>query len=396
MPQPPTTYMLLVLPTEGDDDDLWDGLLNTALGGPLDGHDHTTNKGKQIPSAGINIDAALDFHNQQATNVGGVAFVNLGAALTSGSDVVFVDGHNLKFRNGAGVNVRITNGNALDVTTVGAIAGDYTTVGAELAYVDASDAYTHKQQVGGGVRQYGKIASADLQLFEYKAHPAAGVPTNYVGLRSPAALPGTYTLTFPSALPGSTLIQQVSAAGVMSWSNTIANAVTLSALLTANAGITLAVDTDVNMSGVGRLKRANWGLNAAIASGVASGGTVTYDATLTNLYVASTGAGTWTFEVPLRDHVKITEINAEIYGNGVCNIVMDAARVDGAGVTGVASNNATPGAAYVLLTIVNATLQAAWTALGQTFLVGAKLVIKLTFSAANGRVRRVYLTGEEV
>mgnify|MGYP001610313480 CR=1 FL=1 len=395
---PPTTYMLMTLPTEGASDDVWDHLINEAFELRVDGHRHITGEGRPVPVAGLNIDDDLSFGGLHSiTDAVGVGLINNVNPLAAGEYILFATAGNLYFRNGSGFNVRITSSNALDMTTVGGIAGDYTTQGAEVAFINASDSYTFKQQLGAGVRQYAKLEASGLLLYEHVPHPGTPVPTTFVGLDSPAGLAGSYTLTFPAALPAAatTLIQQVDNLGVMTWSNTITQAVTLSAVLTANLGITLAAAQDVTLQTSGRVKRANWGESVGLTGGEIIGA-VLFSSTLTNLYVHSTGAGTYTLTIPLRDHVQITEINCEVYGDAACNIIINATRIDGAGITGTASNNSTPGAAYANLTINNAALAAAWTAGGQTFLASNVLIIQFEFSAANGRVRRLWLTGNEV
>lgn len=215
MPQTPTTYMLLVQPTEGGDDDVWDTLY-TALFLLVDGHDHTTGKGKPLGSASLVIDAALNLRDFDAINVGSIEFTPLGALPSSGYvNRFFGYAGDAWWRNSAGTNVQITSGGALNMTTVGGIAGQYTSVSAEVAFVDASDSYTFKQQIGAAVRQYARLEAADLRLYEYRAHPNAVVPTTFVGLASPVALAGSYTLTMPAALPATTRALLVSATGAI-------------------------------------------------------------------------------------------------------------------------------------------------------------------------------------
>ena len=374
MPQSPTTYMSLIQPSEDGDEDVWDTLL-TALFLLVDAHDHTTDKGKAVPSTGIGIDADLTFADFRVTNVGGVALTNLGSALASGTYEAFVTGGNLYFRN-ATTNVQITNGGALNMTTVGGIAGDYTSVSAEVAYVDAQDGYTFKQQAGTGVRQYAKMDCADLRLYEFKAHPTAGVPTNFVSVKSPASLAASYTLTLPDAVPASTLPLQVSSAGVV----------------TAGGSIALTNDQTITLAGAGRFKRSGATMCISLVGGLASGGTVAYDGA--NHYLASTGAGTYSIAVPIRDNITVTQIDTEVYGNSACLITVDVFKLDAAGVYYAATSSSTPSAAYATQTITNATLAANWTS-GQVFTGYSTLEIKITFAATGGRVSRIKVTYDE-
>ena len=315
MPQTPTTYMLLVQPSENGDDDVWDTLL-TAVFLLIDAHDHTTGKGTKVPTGGINIDGELEFNGKQATELGGAAFNNLGAPLSGGTYIAHVAGGNLYFRN-ATTNVQITSGATLNMTTVGGIAGDYTSVSAEVAYVDAQDGYTFKQQVGAAVRQYAKMDSADVRLYEFKAHPAAGVPTNFVGLASPAALAASYTLTMPAALPGLTTLVQMSATGAISTSNTVANSITLSSLLTALGGVTCGVNTDVTISGTGQFKHGNMLRTVSPLAGQGSAWTLAAG------YVQSGGAQTYYLPIPLDVGERVTTVDVTAYGDGVVDVTID-------------------------------------------------------------------------
>lgn len=371
-----TPYMNLTLPTEGGDAGTWDTILNDALEA-IDAHNHTTGNGRPIPSAGIGINADLTIAGYRLTNVDGVSMVNRGALLSSGACEFFAYGGNAYFRSAGGLNVQITNGGALNMTTVGGIAGDYTSVSAEVAYSDAADSYTFKQQVGTGVRQYARMGSADVRLYEYKAHPTAGPPTNFVGLASPTGLAASYTLTMPAALPAATRPVQVSAAGVV----------------TAGGSIALGSGESITLTGSGRFKRTGATMSIALVPGLQSGVNVAYDST--NHYIASTGVGTYVVSVPIRDNITITQIDTEVYGDGACLITVDAFKLDAAGVFYAASSSSTPAAAYSTQTINAATLAANWLS-GQTFTGYSTLEFRFTFGAANGRVSRVKVTYDEV
>lgn len=373
-----TAYMFIVLPNVSGSLDTWGTELNTALQSIIDPHDHSTGKGKQVPSAGIGIDGDLTVANYRLTNIGGLSMQNRGALLSSGACEFFVYGGDAYYRSNAGTNVKITNGGALNMTTVGGIAGDYTSVAAEVAFVDAQDGYTFKQQTGGGVKQYAKMDSADLRLYEFKAHPTAGVPTNFAAIKSPAALAASYAITLPAALPAATFPVQLSAAGV----------------LTAGGSIALTAGDSVTLSGAGRYKRAGGTLCVSLANGLSSGANVAYDST--NHYVASTGAGTYVVQVPISDNRKVTQIDTEVYGNGACLISVDAFKLEAAGLYYTATSSSTPGAAYATQTINNATLAANWIGSGAQVFTGYQtLEFKISFAAAGGRVSRIKVTYDD-
>lgn len=204
--------MSIVLPTLDGDIGAWDDKLNAALS-LIDPHDHTAGKGVQVPTAGINIDADLGFGSWHITALGALAF-NAVAALASGSKSLFVSSadNELYWRTNGGTNVKLTDGNSINTSLVGGILGDYTSVGAELSYDDANDVYTFKQE---GSNPWARIASGPVRIYEYNT-----TETVYVELAVAAALASSYTITLPAALPGAAAIMQISAAGVVSFSNT--------------------------------------------------------------------------------------------------------------------------------------------------------------------------------
>jgi hypothetical protein len=230
---PTTANMSLILPTEGGSADVWDTLLNAALT-LVDSHDHTAGKGVQVPSAGlkINADIAWSFAGTSYAITGAKAidFAPAAAAgMTSYASALFVnssDANNLYFRNESGTNVKITDGSTINVSIVGGIGGDYASISALVDYVDSSDTYRFRQQTATLVRQYAKMESADLALYEYLAAGATPVPPRAVTLKSPASLAAAYSLTMPAALPGAAALIQTSTVGVLSASNTLTANVT--------------------------------------------------------------------------------------------------------------------------------------------------------------------------
>lgn len=135
-----TEYMGLTLPEEtvtpGPD---WATELNTALTS-IDSHDHSTGKGNQVTTAGINIDSDLSLGNYGLTDVGSQTFQSL-SALVATNNVSYVKDGDLYFNDGSGNQVRVTSGGALNVGSIGGIGGDYGTTAATCFYTDASLTY---------------------------------------------------------------------------------------------------------------------------------------------------------------------------------------------------------------------------------------------------------------
>lgn len=229
--------MSLVLPTPGGDIGVWDDEINAALT-LVDSHGHVAGQGVPIVTAALNINADVPLNGNSLTNTKSLDLAEV-AALASGARRIFVSSsdHELYYRTAAGVNVRLTNGSSLNLTLVGGIVGDYAAVGAEVAYDDANDRYTFKQQLSAGVKQWARLDASDLDLYEYKAAGDATNITKRVRLKSPAALAANYDITMLAALPGSTSLLQLDSSGVMTASNTVANAVTLSGGIANNVNL---------------------------------------------------------------------------------------------------------------------------------------------------------------
>ena len=216
-----TPNMGLVVPDDHTSLDTWGLALNTAFGvsgGGIDAHDHSPGKGVLVPSAGIGINADLSFATFALTTAKAITFNPVAvSAVTGYANALFVDatGHNLYFRNNSGTNVQLTNGGTINMSLIGGIGGDYASVNALVQYNDSSKDYLLQQE--GSPRPWAGLETGDIKLFQKAASIA-----NAVTLKSPSALAAGYSMTMPAALPGSTAALQISAAGVITASNTFA------------------------------------------------------------------------------------------------------------------------------------------------------------------------------
>jgi hypothetical protein len=328
----PTTNMALDLPTENGDAGVWDTKVNAALT-LVDSHDHTTGKGKKVPAAGLDINADLSYSSGGAyyaiTNAKALDMQPQAVGSVTGySGAIFVNSadNELYFRNSGGTNVKITSGATINVAAVAGIGGDYGTVAAECNFVDASDAYTFKQQTGGGVKQYARLWCGGIDLYEFKANPTAGVPTARVRIESPAALAASYTVTMPTAAAaaGIASLLYVSSTGVASFSQavTATNGTFTGALNVtgtfastgnANVGGHLSVSTNgnVTVSGTGDFKHGDKTL-------VLVPGDVSLTAFTRNGFmgVTSTTGGAVVNSLPLRIGDRVKTITARCAGDG--------------------------------------------------------------------------------
>lgn len=120
---------------------LWATQLNAAIDS-IDAHDHTSAKGKQIPSAGININANLDLNSFTLFNALSLQFETQSAALTGASNALSlnVSGGNLYYTNAAGSAVQITSGGSI-VASPGATISFVTTAVAGDVTIAPADPY---------------------------------------------------------------------------------------------------------------------------------------------------------------------------------------------------------------------------------------------------------------
>lgn len=302
---PTTTNMSLVLPTEGGDADIWDTLL-AAVFNLIDAHDHSSGKGVPVPSSGLRINADVPFNYSgtyyAATGVKAVDFQPSAAAdVSSYAGALFVNSldNELYFRTTSGSNVKVTSGTSLNVSAfTGGIGGDYSSVSALVSFSDADDAYLFQQQ--GSPRPWARMRSADVDIYE----AAAGI-TNRVRLQSPAALAASYAITLPAALPASTLLMQMSSAGVLSLSNTLASGLTLGGALTLPGG------SNINISGSGEVKHGDRQTAQDAASQACTAGT--YSSGASSDCVSYTLSAAGVVYIPIRglkigDRLKVLRI----------------------------------------------------------------------------------------
>lgn len=133
-----TTFMSLDLPTPsvtlGPE---WAADLNAALE-LVDAHDHTSNKGKQITPAAININDDFELNNNPLQNA---TYLNLESqsGTLPDADIVYNVNGDLYWNNGAAVPVQITAGGSVVSTPSSLTIIDYTTVNVDISISPASD-----------------------------------------------------------------------------------------------------------------------------------------------------------------------------------------------------------------------------------------------------------------
>lgn len=209
---PTLPNMSLITPTLGGDSGTWDDKINACFA-LIDEHDHTPGKGVQVPVSGLNINADFAMGGYAVTGLGSIA-LNAVTALTTGSKRLFVNSadNELYWRTNSGTNVKLTAGTSINTTLVGGIVGDYSSVGALLAFDDANKRYTFKTQTS----TWARLASGPVRIYEYNTSESV-----YVEHAVATALSGSYTITWPAALPSGAAFMQLDATGTVSFSNTL-------------------------------------------------------------------------------------------------------------------------------------------------------------------------------
>lgn len=139
-----TTFLNLTLPTPsvrlGPE---WATDINAAFE-TIDAHDHSSGKGVQIPSAGLNIDDDLDFNNNRLANVEALQFQ---AVLSAPSGISFASGMSvfsgdLYYTNSSGVAVQVTSGGSLVSSPAGIESYEVQNVATSLV-ISPSDTFVY-------------------------------------------------------------------------------------------------------------------------------------------------------------------------------------------------------------------------------------------------------------
>jgi hypothetical protein len=183
----------------------WATQLNSNIGSTIDSHNHTSGKGAPVPSAALDINAALSFQNNNATNFRSVRFFNQGAPISLPTDLIclYASGGNLYYNDGLRNIIQLTVGGALNATSIGGIGGDYTTSSASVFYTALSNTFTFWQSSGVN-------ATLDVGDIIVRAQVASAFG---VRLTASASMAANYTVVLPVSLPPAQRFMTLDAAG---------------------------------------------------------------------------------------------------------------------------------------------------------------------------------------
>ena len=210
-----TPNMELPLPTVGQESGPQYAFdINAALT-LVDSHDHTPGKGVQITPAGMNINTALNFQDNFATNMGGITFLAQSSAPADGT--IYMSGVDLYYIDGNGNNVRMTQSGGV-AGTPGSIAG--LTSPASATYVSASKTFVWQSNAG---------IAANLDAASLVMRNISPNSTYALTLQPPAALGSNYSLTLPT-IPSNTSFVTIDTSGNITGSVPTANGITRSNL----------------------------------------------------------------------------------------------------------------------------------------------------------------------
>lgn len=175
----------------------------------IDSHNHTSGRGAQVPTLGININANLSFAGYYALQLGNARFINQGSPLGTASDLncVYFSGGNLYANDSAGNQIQMTAGGAVN-TAAGNINGMGATT-ASVTYTVGNTTFTFWSN---------NLVSATLDGGAVTIREPGVVSPNGVTLFSPTSLAASYDLTLPTALAATNnAIVLSSNAGVLSY-----------------------------------------------------------------------------------------------------------------------------------------------------------------------------------
>ena len=361
-----TVNMGLSVPTLDGDPGVWDTQLSASLA-LLDLHDHSAGKGVKVPSAGININADLTFAGYSLTNLRAAVYTAQASFATA--KATYVIGDDLYYRDGSSNQIRLTASGGINIATTGGFTGDYIASGAAAYYDDANETYRFLK-AAPAPNNWSRVACGSVDLYEY----GSGILTR-VRLSSPAALAASYEVTFPAALPADTSLFQITSAGVVTFSNTVVKAVTMSELTTFSAGATASANQHFTVSGTGRFKHGTLTRMVHFVDGYPADATAW---SYTAGYVACNPASSFYVALAMDVGERLINIDFTYYGNGAANITWEVNKYSASAAATLLDSGTinAPAAAWATLS---------GNAINDTLAAGSSYVLSVTTAGANFR-----------
>lgn len=316
----------------------------------------------KVTPAGLNMNADLSFlsgtTNYSITDLKKTAYARQSSLLSAASNpmTTFFGGTDgdLYVNDNAGRQVQITTGGVLNASTTGGITGAGYGAGSVAINWDAGTDY---YQLKDGASTYAGVLADKVQVY----NGTAGITVLATGAGA------SYSLTLPTAVPGSTSLVMMSAAGALSTSLTPSiTTLTTSGLITAGGGVTASANQNVTLSGTGIYKHGNLVRATATPSYVPSSGTWVAPNATTGGWVA-TVAGDIIVPLPFSDNDTIVSVTVLFNRVGANNASFRVYRVGAAsGPTAVGASWASTGGGWGTYTSTN---PAGTVVSGQTYFV---------------------------
>lgn len=192
----------------------------------IDGHNHTSGSGVQIPPAGLNINAALTFNNQSATNLQSVVFTPQTSLSTL--DALYVIGGDLYYNDGSSNVIQMTAGGSVNATSSGIASGSATaSFVSSVLVVNAAANTPANIQVGSVLL----------------GNNSAG--SHYLTLSPPSAMAADFSLTLPS-IPAAQQFLSIDTSGNIAGYANVSGGIQTSNI--ASQAITTALIADQNVT----------------------------------------------------------------------------------------------------------------------------------------------------
>lgn len=167
----------------------------------IDQHNHTAGSGVLITPSAININSALTFNSNFATNLAGLTLV--AQSSTPANSTVYQSGVDLYYTDGNGANIRITQSGSV-TGSAGTITG--------LPSGTASAAYNAIS--GTFVFQSATSTAANMDIASVILRNKSPNSTFGVTLNPQAAIPNNYSLTLPG-IPASLAVLTIDNSGTI-------------------------------------------------------------------------------------------------------------------------------------------------------------------------------------
>lgn len=258
--------MNLIVSTIGLDSGLqWEQNLNASLS-VIDQHNHTVGNGSLIPPAGLNINTALTFNNQQATNLQATVFTTQSSLTTLLS--LYVIGPDLFYNDGNGNSVQITFGGSVLATASG-ITGSG---GASAAFTTGVLIVDSASNTPGNIKAGSILIGNNISA------------SKFVTLSAPSSLASNYSLTLPLS-PAAQSFLSIDTSGNIAAFAAVSAGITGSMIASQTIAASNIVNATITTSQIAALTI----LDGNIANGTITGSSISASVNLPGKRVSEAG-----------------------------------------------------------------------------------------------------------